>query len=463
MRHRSILLFFIVLSGFLGVVAPLEASRSGEAQDEAGKAYREAHKLILDEKFPAAIQALETFIQKYRSSDWSDDARFWICFAREKTEPSAEKAFDCYQKFVQSNPKSEWINDAKMNMVQIAHQLAKEGKPEYGQQVRSFAAKGEGEIEMAVFAALLDIGDEGALARVMERVDRIANEELRSRVVRMLGEHGESPAVVRKLSDLARKDASGRVRESAIRALGETQSGEALAVLREIAQSGDAPEVRKRAIRALGEMESHAEVLPLLKKIAETDSNVELAVAAVQALGEIPGRGALEALQGIYAQARSQEVRRAVVRAVAERGEEEKEGIQFLLKVASGDTSPEVRRSAVSSIAEVGTAEALSALKDIAASNRETEVREAALRAIGEHPGEGNVEVLAALLKSEKDPRLRKAAVNGLAETGKDSAVAVLAQAAKTDADTEVRKTAVRALGEIGSPAAREALIGLLK
>ena len=73
------------------------------------------------------------------------------------------------------------------------------------------------------------------------------------------------------------------------------------------------------------------------------------------------------------------------------------------------------------------------------------------------------MEILAALLKSEKDPRLRKAAVKGLAETGKDGAVVVLAQVAKTDADTEVRQAAVRALREIGSPAAREALIGLLK
>jgi len=166
MRHRSIFITFIFLAGF-AAIAGQRAGHAGEAQDEAGKVYREAHKLILDEKFPAAIQALETFLQKYSSSDWSDDARFWMCFAREKTEPSAEKAFNCYQKFIQSNPKSKWINDAKMNMVQIAHQLAKEGKPHYEQQVRSFAAKGEGEIEMAVFAALLDIGDEGALARVM--------------------------------------------------------------------------------------------------------------------------------------------------------------------------------------------------------------------------------------------------------------------------------------------------------
>ena len=50
------------------------------------------------------------------------------------------------------------------------------------------------------------------------------------------------------------------------------------------------------------------------KKIAETELNIEVAVAAVHALGEIPpGSGAMEALQGIYAQARSQEVRRATL------------------------------------------------------------------------------------------------------------------------------------------------------
>jgi HEAT repeat protein len=58
-------------------------------------------------------------------------------------------------------------------------------------------------------------------------------------------------------------------------------------------------------------------------------------------------------------------VRRAVVRAVGDRGDEGKEGTQFLLKIASSDSSPEIRRSAVSSIGEIGSPAAREALIEL--------------------------------------------------------------------------------------------------
>jgi HEAT repeat protein len=457
MISRTVLLSWITLAALLPARIHAE-----QAQDAAGQAYRAAHKLVLEEKYPAAIEALQGFLARYSASDWSDDARFWICFSRDKMEPSLEKSFDCYQKFIQSNPKSEWVDDAKMNMVRVAHELAKQGKPQYEEQVRSFAAKEDDEIAIQVLAALLDIGDEGSLAKVMDRIDRTPNEEIRAKMVRMLSDHGESPSVIRKLVDIARKDPSMRVRESALRAVAETESAEALPAIKEALQSGNPPELRKAALRALADIEGHeAEVIPLLRTVAETETNAELAAAGVRALGDIEGPEALAALQSIYAQAKNPEIRKAAVRVIADETEG-KAAVQFLLKVAATDTNPEIRRVAVRSLADSDSPEALAALRELASSNREPDIREAALRALGDLPGEKSVEALAAMLKVEKEARLRLAAVRALEDTEHDSAVPVLFEVAKTDPDPTVRKAAVRALGEIGSPAARDALVRLL-
>jgi HEAT repeat protein len=459
MRHQ-----FVLLSGILLALCRVFPLHAAESQDAAGQDYRAAYKLVLDGKYPEAIQGLQSFLAKHGSSGWADDARFWICFAMEKTESSPEKSFDCYERFVQANLKSEWVDDAQMNMVRIAHELARQGKPQYEEKVRSFAESDEGEIEMAVLAALLDMGDEASLSRVLERVDRTRNEEVRARMVRTLGDHGDSPAVVRKLSEMARKDPSPRVRESAIRALADTDSREAFEVLRDTALSGDSVELRKRAIRSLSDMDEHqAEVLPILKSVAEKDTDSELAMMAVRALGDIESREAVAALQGIYTQATAPEVRRAVVQAITDIDEAAKDAIPFLLKVASSDSSAEIRRSAVSALADLETPEALAALKELATSNHEIAIREAALRALGDYSGEQSIEALGAVLKSEKDARLRKAAVRALGDTEQDRAVPHLEQVAKTDPDPELRKAAVRALSEIGTPAARDALIRILE
>ena len=459
MWRRLMTVSFIILTTF-----PVLPQVWATEQDAAGQAYRAAYKLILDEKYPEAIQALQAFLEKHGSSDMSDDARFWICFAREKTEPSAEKSFECYQSFIQSNPKSRWAKDAKMNMVRIAHQLAREGKPQYEQQVRPFEAAAESEIQLTVLAALLDMGDAESLTKVLERVESIPNEEMRSKLIRMLGDHaGSSPAVLQKLSDFARKDPSVRVRTSAIRAIADVDSREAFAFVRDVAASGDSLEVRKAALRALSDMDAfRGEAIPFLKSTAATDSNLELAMMAVRALGDIESREATAALQQVYDQSKNAEVRRAALRAIADSAGEGKDAVAFLLKVAASDSDPEIRRSAVSSLSDIESPEAFNALRDLALSGQGVELRESALRALGDRSDDKAVEALTAFLKSEKDSRLRRSAIRALGEAGKDSAVAVLEQAARMDPDAEVRTSAVRALRDIGSPAARQALVRLL-
>jgi HEAT repeat protein len=453
---RFLLLGFVFL-----VAAPSDESvKAMTPQEESGKAYREAYKLVLEEKWADAIKSLENLVQRFPESAWADDAHFWLCYARERTDSSPEKSFECYDKFVQGRPKSEWANDAKMNMVRVGRQLAKAGKPQYEEKIKALRDVGDSEIESAVLIALLDMGDDASLATVIARLDHISNEEVRSKVVRMLGDHSTSPKFLGKLSELARKDPSPRVRRSAVHALGDMKSPEAITILKEIALSNDRPAVRKAALEELRDVEiQKAEVIALLKKIALTDPS--LAESALDSLKEVRGAEGLQALQSLYSEAKTSELRREVISALGDREEDRGAILQFLVTVVANDSDASVRRAAVSSIGDTNIPEALEALKKIASTSTDLETREAVLRALGDYEGEGTVEILAAFVRVEKDARLRRAVAAALGETEKDAAVSILAELAK-DPNAEVRRAAVRALGEIRTPAARDALIKLL-
>jgi HEAT repeat protein len=454
---RSLLLGFV----FLLAVPSNEPVKAMTPQEESGKAYREAYKLILEEKWGDAIKSLESLVQKFPESAWADDAHFWLCYARERTDASPERSFECYERFVHGKPKSEWANDAKMNMVRIGRQLAKSGKPQYEEKIKALRDVSDSEIESAVLIALLDMGDDASLATVIARLDHISNEEVRSKVVRMLGEHSTSPKLLGKLSELARKDPSPRVRRSAVHALGDTKNPEVIAVLKEIALSNDRPAIRKAALEELRDVETQkTEVIALLKKIALTDPS--LAESAVDSLKDLRGAEGLQALQSLYSEAKTSELRREVVHALGDREEDRGAILQFLVTVVSNDSDTAVRRAAVSSIGDTNLPEALEALKKIASTSTDFETREAVLRAVGEFEGEGTVEILAAFIKAEKDARLRRAAAAALGKTEKDAAVSILAELARTDPNADVRRTAIRSLGEIRTPAARDALIKLL-
>lgn len=453
------LAIFIMATAMSGTAAAISP------QEESARAYREANKLILEEKWGDAIRSLQGLTQKFPKSDWVDDAEFWICYATERIEPSAEKAFECYQRFLQARPKSEWVNDAKLNMVRIAHQLAKSGKTEYEQKIKPFRDTGDHEVESAVLVALLDMGDEGSLAAVLARLDQIPKEEVRSKVVRQLGDHTQSPKVMAKLAELARKDSSVRVRRSAVHALAESKSQETINMLKDIALSNDVVAVRKAALEELGNIETgKAEIIGVLKRIALSDPNKSLAESALDSLKDMTGAEALQALQALYSETKTAELRRAVIRALGDREEDRHSVLQFLIKAATSDTESIVRRAAVSSIGDMETREALEALKGLVNSNSDLETRDAVLRALGDYEeSDGVIEILVAFIKTEKDARLRRSAARALGETKKDAAVSTLFELARTDSNVEVRRTAVGALGEIRTPAAREALVKLLE
>ena len=197
------------LSLIIPSIAILVALASGPvvvfAQDEAAaNAYGEAYELVMEGDWDAAADALAGFLRQYRESPWSDDAAYWACFVGEKMNDDAESVFTCYKSFTETHRRSNWTDDAKAGMIRLGRQLARAGNPEYGEIVKTLQQSDDEEVALSALYALQNIGDEEALATILNLYENTESSKLKERIVYILGNF-DSEEVVGKLADIARK------------------------------------------------------------------------------------------------------------------------------------------------------------------------------------------------------------------------------------------------------------------
>ncbi len=498
------LLTAVVLAAALLLAAGPAARAAETGDDQAAAAYRAAYSLILDEKWPEAGQAFADLVKRFPKGEWTDDAEFWACYARDRQGEAADKTFACYEELIRRYPDSEWSDDARRNLVALAKRLSAQGKPEFLDKVKRFRDDdSENDTLLAVLAALGHVGDDRSLDVIKQRIDATTDEAVRAQIVGVLADI-DSPHAAEKLVELARRDQSPKVRAAAVEALRHREGAGALALFKELAVDPAQPsEVRVAAIEALADGEDPA-LVPFFKDLALkdaaaappagrshgegegdgdesihargaaeaitimvrnrlmldlSDSTPAIAEAALEALARIPGREALAAIEAVYAQGPGRPVREAALHACSSR--EDAESLALLTRVATTETDEELAVTAAEAIGGRQVPEAKKALVDLAWSAKGGRVRAAAAHALGNWEAGEAVAQLGALLRKAPDTAVRVAAAAALAHA-KDAGIAPLLLAAQSDPSGEVRQAAVRALGDIGTPAARDALITLL-
>jgi len=132
--------------------------------------------------------------------------------------------------------------------------------------------------------ALGRIGSSAASKQLREALDSASEPWVRNRIVAAFGDFKDDPAVVAKLTDIARDDGSYRARAAALEALGKLKSPGALAIL-EAAVSGDSPDgyLRNAALRALGLLGDDRAVA-LLEPWSAPGKPIESRTAAIRSL-----------------------------------------------------------------------------------------------------------------------------------------------------------------------------------
>ncbi len=287
-----------------------EAVRSGRRiqgilpQDQVTQqAYQDAYGHILDEKWAQARQAFEEFLERYgeqRGNRYVDDARFWICFAMEKSRLPDEEVFEAYHQFIQEFTNSNWLDDAKANLIKIGRRLSevnRKNAAQYGPIIGQLEKDYEFEVALATIDQLRNVSSDKALNAIFGLYDRAENDDLRQRIIYALGRF-DDPEAVARLGDIARKDPNPDIRRAAVEAISRNRSDAAFNILMTIIKGEENAEVRQRAIQSLWRSESK-EVVSLLLDVARNDPHIKVRTAAVSTLSRIDTPEAQAALISI--------------------------------------------------------------------------------------------------------------------------------------------------------------------
>ncbi|HSE42403.1 MAG TPA: HEAT repeat domain-containing protein [Acidobacteriota bacterium] len=458
MKIKAItILFVMVMAAQLNAMTMLYlAGPVSAGKDEASKAYAKAYGFILNEQWSQAITALQGVSKQYSNSSIADDAAFYVCFAKEKTEKSQE-AFDCYRQFVTHYLSSNYVNDATQAMVRLGNEL-KPTNPEIDLYIKNFNNSKDIDIKLLALQALLDSkGEKEALPVIIKLYDKLEKPADREKVLWILNDV-EDPQVLVKMSSIVQTDPSVEIRKKAVYALGD-HGPEATPELKKILASKNDIEVRKAALYALANSDDPS-IAPFLGEVARTEQDVELAKAATFALADVDSPEAVQALQGILKSQLNLEVRKAALHTLADHGDGM--SVATLKQVALNDSNEELRRTATYAIADDDTKEAFEALKEILGASKDTKVQEAALYAIADQQGTGASDVLMQTAINNPEQRLATAAVHALADATEGD-TSLLLQVFQKSKFPEVRKAALFAIGDRNSKSAVDSLSKILK
>lgn len=129
----------------------------------------------------------------------------------------------------------------------------------------------------------------------------------------------------------------------------------------------------------------------------------------------------------------------------------------------SVETDDEVVKAAIYALAQSGTSEAVSTLKQIARTHQSVSIRKTALYALAQCAEDRELIGFYRELAMEGDVlELRKAAVYAIGQIGDGEAVAVLTEIAKSSYHVSLRKAAVQALQNCNDKSAHQALYDIL-
>lgn len=455
MKYLVWMALAFTMSGLLGFARGPKDDQSPE-----GKAYRAAYGLVLEGKWNQADEALSSFIKTYPRSRWTDDTHFWRCYISARKSGNKEVAFTCFESFASNFPRSSYIKDAQAEMVTLARDLVKQGKPEYEDKVRDLKRSQEVETTLMVLSALRDIGDDQAWDALLDYYAKSDNERIRKAIVRMLDDFKRDDAS-KMLMDIFKKDASQQVRLQALRTLGEFENDPAVSTFMRniVTNERESMTIRKQALSRLGDFKSQDHAA-LFEEIA-LQGPPELSRTAVNQIANMKDGSGFDTLVSVYEKSSQINVKRKILSVLADRYS--LRSIDVLEKAAITSQHRDVRRTAIYALAEVEHPSVLKRLEHIIDTVNDSDTRRYAIRGIGELKGAPAVQSLVKILEKHNDPRTRREAARSLANIAKADAVEHLKKAAINDSNFDVRKSAIDALGDIKHISARKALIEILE
>jgi len=435
------------------LLAQTSAHAQGTQKGLEYSRYKEGYRLILDAKWEQALARFNELISKYPHSTYVEDARYWSAYALMHSDRM--KALAAYQKFIRNYPNSGYIDDAIADFTRLrVESVPSPPGPEVAPPRP--AAKGK-EIVIDLKALERD------LKQIEFRLQRQASQmaaghftsspppPVRPKRVGALIQAEKLHALAVREGDSLRTMVTQLQKEAKIQAFKAIVTDNKLApqvrvhVLQELAEEAktdDRPtfqilkelaldkrqpiEIRAVAMSSLLKFTTF-DPLPVLEQVLKQDPDEEAQHIALGAIVESEKGRSLNTLIDLFDEVprHRTEQQEMLLQIIAEENGEK--GTDFLVKVARGNASPELKTAAVMYLSETG---------------RDKN------RSVG-----GLISLFESIGQERKDEL--HTILYGIANVGNNRAVEFLGKIAQSNEDEDLQGDAIYYLSNIGGRQAR--------
>jgi HEAT repeat protein len=443
--------------------------------------FREGRDFIEAQNWQRAAEKFSDFIKGYPKDKDLDAALYWYAYALQK-QGSKDEAVRPLLRLIENYPGSTWRREAEALLVVLGHQ----------NKLTDIKSREDCELKILALQSLFQADEERAITFVTEvlKINPQPCQGLQAAAVSLLGSHGGARAVP-MLLEIARSNPDMKLRQTAIRRLGDQHTDAVIDELIKLYDADRTKEIRAQILRALVESRS-ARGTAKVTEVARSGDDLALRVWAIRSMAELQDANSLDELIRIYDADKTPEIRVQIIRVLAERDDPKAKA--KLLDIARQGETPELRIEAVRRLsdnrrlsiddilgfyntetnmslkqaylrvlAESPDPRAQMKLYDIARTGEPVDLRLYALRRLGDKDDEQTTTQLVGMYDSEQNAQVRMALLRGFGNSKHKSAVHKLMFIAKNDPSVEMRKLAVRYLGESKDPEALKFLEDLLK
>jgi HEAT repeat protein len=414
-----------------------EPPKSWAGSDPADSLYRLAREALNHGEYRRAAQLFGDISQRFPSSAYAADARYWRAFALYRIGGASDlrDALASLQDTSLSYRHASLRADAATLAARIRGALAVQGDPQARQQVGR-AASDAGQAcdreDLAVrIEALNSLGQTDPatttpiLRRVLARRDD-CSASLRRAALWLLGRRTDAEATGLVMAS-ARTDPDIRVRADALRFLAAMPGDQAIATIEEIARTPGNDELQRAAVSALGRSETPRARQSIRNIIERTDLSESLRATALASVDADHSSDNGAYIRSIYPRLDTPRLKASAIRALARVGGTDNE--QWLLSVVRNPNEP-------------------------------VDVRAMALR----YAGRSSIPItdLVRMYDVAGDRPLREQLVSLYAQRPDPQATDKLLEIARTGTDPDMRRLAISALARKNDPRTKQILLEII-
>lgn len=358
----------LTVYAFLGFAAAVLCCNAlaGENTDNNAekKAYEDAYKLISEQDWSKAVQAMQSFIEKYPKSTYRDDAGYWYCYALENSGDDSENSYDCYDRFNDEFKDSVWVKTAKSRMIVLSKKLEKLGKVEFTENLEALKENGNTEIVIEAIYAIGERGSDQSVDKLVNIYKKKENKKIRDAVVFALANNSSSKAAD-ALYDILKNEKNPVYQKDLIFWIGQKNDERAVKTLKEIIFGDYSFEAQKDAMFSLasGGGSMNESRVDILLEVIKSHSNPKLKNEAIFWLGEKKSPKVMKFYEE-YAFANNPiETTKALLFSIQNYGTSE--SLDLMVKIAKNHPDVKIRKEAIFWLGQSKNEKAIKALEEI--------------------------------------------------------------------------------------------------